>query len=819
MKRNSPFPFPRRAVALALAGLTWTACAAGSSSGSASDPAPRIVVDFDADWMFSRGDFADAAMPAFDDCAWRWVNVPHDWSNKGPFGPKYGSGNGYAPGGVGWYRKLFTLDSTQKDRLVSIEFDGVYDHAQVWINGQYVGGRPYGYASFQLDLSRHLNFGGENVIAVRVDHSRFADSRWYTGSGMYRHVRLCITDKLHIGPWGVFITTPTISDESALVRIETNLVNASDGPRVYSLRSEVIEPGGSVVAFRTDTGRIAAGQSRILLQEIEVAKPRRWSIESPVLYVMRSCVGVTGTLVDETMTLFGIRKLTFDPDRGFLLNDKPIKLKGVCIHHDAGSLGAAVPDKVLERRLRLLQELGVNAVRTSHNPPAPELLDLCDRLGMLVKDEAFDEFTPPKNKWVFGWNVGLPSKFGYGEIFNEWAVRDIEDMVRRDRNHPSVIMWSIGNEIDYPNDPFSHPILGDRYHPQNPPAENLVRYAAPLITAIKRFDSTRPVTAGLAHLEMSDAVGLGEMLDIVGYNYQEQCYHDDHRHFPGRFIFGSENGHQYGAWTVVRDNPYVAGQFLWTGIDYLGEAHEWPNRGRSFGLLDLCGFKKPAAWFRQSLWSAKPMVYVCAASPNKPTGPPDETRISRLRLEEHWSWPKDSTVAVLCFSNCPSVEIRLNNRLIGEKRLTEAAEGVLTWTVPYESGTLTATGLVNGKPACDFTLRTAGPANRVELLPDTKRLRADGKDVCHIEFRIVDTNGVLVPDGSQTVTFNVEGPAEIIGIGNGDVNDVESTLDHEHRAFQGRGLVIIQSSKKAGKIILTASAQGLTSARVILTSR
>jgi len=774
---------------------------------------PRTYVDLDADWRFSKGDFATAAMPAFDDSGWSKVNLPHDWSIEGPFGPEYGSGNGYAPGGIGWYRRHFTLDAAHKERLVAVEFDGVYDHAEVWINGHFVGGRPYGYSSFQYELTPWLRFGSdENVMAVRVDHSRFADSRWYTGSGIYRHVRLRISDRLHIAHWGTFVTTPEVKADSAVVRVETAIENGSSQAKAFSLQLEVIGPDGRVAGTATQAGTADAGTHKTVVQQITLPKPKLWSPESPTLYTLKSRVSVDSTVVDETSTAFGVRTIRFDPDKGFFLNDKAMKIKGVCIHHDAGCLGAAVPDKVLERRLRILKELGTNAIRTSHNPPAPELLDLCDRIGLVVKDEAFDEFTPAKNKWVTGRNAGQPSRFGYAEAFAEWSVRDMSDLVRRDRNHPCVVMWSIGNEIDYANDPFSHPVLGNEYRPQNPPAQDLVRDARPLIEAVKRLDTTRPVTAALAHVAMSDAVGLGEMLDVVGYNYQEARYPEDHQKYPKRFIFGSENGHQYENWTVVQDNGYVAGQFLWTGIDYLGEANRWPNRGSSAGILDICGFKKPNAWFRQALWSDRPMVYLCVYTGG------GRGRYPGMRGQESWNWPAGATVTVACYTNSPEVRLTLNDKEIGSKRLTEAANGALTWQVPFDPGTLKAAGLKDGKPACEFTLKTAGVAKRIELLPDVTQLTADGKDIYHVEFRVVDDKGVIVPDASHEVTFEVQGPGAILGIGNADLNSPDSYKDLVHKAYRGRGLAILQSTTAPGTITLKAASPGLTPASLALTS-
>jgi beta-galactosidase len=779
-------------------------------SAAAADA--RVTQDFDANWLFSQGDFASAMMPAFDDRGWRQLNVPHDWSIEGPFGAEFGSGNGFAPGGIGWYRKHFKLDADQKGRVVTIEFDGVYDYSEVWINGQLVGGRPYGFSSFQVDLTPFVKFGSDdNIVAVRVDHSRFADSRFYTGSGIYRNVRLVITDKLRIAHWGVSVTTPKIKSDSAIVRVETTVENSSADKGKFSLESDIVAPGGEIVASLTTAKSAAGNSTQTLAQEIKILKPELWLLNSPTLYILKSRVKSGEAVVDETETPFGIRTATFDPDKGFLLNGVSTKLKGVCIHHDAGSLGAAVPDQVLERRLRLLKEIGVNAIRTSHNPPDPALLNLCDQLGFLVMDEAFDEFTPGKNKWVTGWNNGVPGHFGYSEIFDQWSVTDVSDLVRRDRNHPSIILWSIGNEVDYANDPFSDPALGEDYRPQNPPAKDLLKCAAPLITAVKSLDRTRPVTAALANIKMSDAVKLPELFDAVGYNYQEARYAADHKTFPKRIIYGSENGHQYDAWLAVKTNSYISGQFLWTGIDYLGEARAWPNRASGAGLLDLCGFKKPIGWFRQSLWSDKPMVYICAA-PNGGGG----NNSREFGGAESWNWPANSTVTVRCFANCPEVTLTLNGKIIGTKTLSEAVNGVLSWQVPFEPGTLKAAGRANGQDVCDYTLKTAGTASRVELLPDAKEFRANGKDVCHVEFRIVDENGVRVPDAEPEVKFDLVGQAKIIGIGNGDLNNSENCQGDTHRAFQGRGLVILQAPTSPGSFVLTATAPGLESTAVSL---
>ncbi len=772
-------------------------------------PAARIVQSADSDWLFSRGDVGAAAMPTFNDAGWTRVDLPHDWSADGPFSAEFASGTGYAPGGIAWYRKHVTLPASLANKVGAIEFDGIYDDSEVWVNGHFVGGRPYGYSSFECPLTPFVTFGsGENVIAVRVDHSRFADSRWYTGSGIYRHVRFRFTDPLRVGHWGTSVTSSAVTAASARVRVETAIDNASTAARAFALESEVVLRG-TVVARSVTPGTVGAGRRQTLVQELDVARPERWSTDSPALYVLRQRIRANNEVTDDVETTFGIRTVRFDPDRGCVLNEQPIKLKGVCVHHDAGSVGAAVPEAVWERRLRALKALGVNAIRTSHNPPAPEFLDLCDQLGLVVLDEAFDEFTPTKNKWVNGRNIGMPSRFGYGEVFAEWAVTDVEDMVKRDRNHPSVVMWSIGNEIDYPNDPFSDPVLGTSYRPTNPPAANLVALARPLIDAVKGLDPTRPVTMALASLAMSDAVGLGEMLDIVGYNYQESRYVADHAKYPQRVILGSETTHTFDNWAIVRDNPYVAGQFLWTGIDYLGEARAFPNRANGAGLLDLAGFKRPAAWFRQSLWSSTPMVYL-SASPATAPGSLAPTR--GAGPEEQWNWPTGSTVVVFAYTNAEEVELSLNGQSLGTKRLAEAQAGVLSWSVPYAPGVLRAVATTRAKPVADFTLRTAGAARRLELTRDVSAVLPDSRQTTQVEFRIVDDAGVRVPNADVLVTFQVEGPARILGLGNGDLNNIENGRDRAHRTYQGRGLVILRIADPTAPVTITATSPGLEGA-------
>lgn len=780
--------------------------------------AQRQVQLLDSGWRFQKSDAGAAMQPAFDDRSWPVVRVPHDWSQHEPFRADYGSGNGYAAGGIGWYRRRFAVGPEQQGRVARVIFDGVYDHAQVWINGHYVGGRPNGYSSFEFELTRHLKYDGSpNLLAVRVDHSRQMDSRYFTGSGIYRDARLSFTDALHIAPWGTYVTTPHVAAAKADVKAEAELINAAARARAFTLRSEVVAPDGRVVAVREAQARLAAGERRTLAQLLAVAQPLRWSPQTPQLYTLRQTVLVQGKPVDQTDTPFGIRSFRFDAATGFSLNGQPLKLKGVCLHHDAGSLGAAVPVSVLERRLQQLKAIGVNALRTSHNPPAPELLDLADRMGFLVQAEAFDEFTPTKNKWIEGWNVGVPGRQGYGEEFAQWGVRDVEDMVRRDRNHPSIIMWSVGNEVDYPNDPFSHPVLGDRYRPTAPPASDLVRWGRPLVEAVRRMDPTRPVTAAMASVPMSDAVGFADLFDVAGYNYQEARYAADHAKFPKRVIYGSENRHDYRAWAVVRDTPYISAQFLWTGFDYLGEAGRWPLRAADFGLFDLAGFMKPRGAFRASLWATEPVVYLAAATASATLvasqsgqGTPLLDQQKRAKVAAHWNWPAGESMVVSAYANTPEVQLWLNGRLVGTQRAAEAVEGVLSWTLPYQPGELKAVGLKDGKPVAEFKLQTAGTAARIAL----ERVAAGQDGVEQVAFFVVDAQGQRVPDAAHRLRFDLQGAMEILGIGNGNLADVDDPRDAEHAAYEGRGLAILRRTDNTQPARLRVSAPGLAPAEL-----
>jgi hypothetical protein len=780
-------------------------------SGCASSRG-RIVQDFDFDWRFLKDDPAGAPAAQYDDSQWRSVQLPHDWSIEGPYSQQWASGTGFLPGGIGWYRKTFTLDKDGQGKIVTVEFDGVYNNSEVWINGRSLGRRPFGYIGFEYDLTPHVRFDAENVLAVRVDHSDFADSRWYTGSGIYRHVRLKLLEPVHIAPWGTYVTTPKVQDDAAQIKIETSVENQSGQTQSVSLVSAIYAPDGRLAARTVSRQAIQAGQTAVFEQAASVSEPWLWDIDSPNLYTLKTTVAINGRTADQTQTPFGIRAFRFDANEGFFLNGRNLKLKGMCLHHDAGIVGAAVPEKVWVRRLEAMKEIGCNAIRCSHNPPAPEFLDLCDRMGFLVMDEAFDEFTPSKNKWVEGWNKGTPSRAGYAQVFEEWAQRDIADMVRRDRNHPSIIMWSIGNEVDYANDPFSHPVLGADYKPQNPPAENLTRYGKRLVETVKRYDTARPTTAALANAPMSNAVGFADILDVAGYNYQEKYYAEHHAAYPARVIYGSENHASIEAWEAVEQNDYIAGQFVWTGFDYLGEAGAWPYRSWDRSPFDICGFKKPSAWLRQSLWTIEPLVYITCRPAPSGQGPRGRWRPA----SPNWKADAGQMMEVQAFTNCDEVQLLLNDRPLEIKPYTEAVQRTLVWRVPFEAGELKAIGRRGGQAVCESVLHTPGGPSRVELVCDAQTLAADGKDVCHLEFRVVDDAGTLVWEADNEVTLTLTGQASIIGIGSGDPTSHQPHQGNAYKVYQGRGLAILRAGTEAGTVTIEAKAENLQTARVIL---
>ena len=800
---------------------------AGFVTAHGAEPV-RLRESADFDWRFFKGDAPGAQQPGFDDTAWRQLNLPHDWSIEAAFGqnePTGGSG-GYLPTGVGWYRKTFTLSDAVLGRKISMEFDGVYQNSEVWLNGALLGRQPYGYTSFAYDLTPHLRLSGEpNVLAVRVDNSAQPNSRWYSGSGIYRHVWLTATDSVHVARWGTYVTTPKVSAEAATVRIRTRLLNEEPAEFKVTLASEIVDADGKVVATTQSAETIYAGEKEFD-QTVELTAPRLWSTRTPNLYQLRTTVTANDAVVDNFETTFGVRSIAYDVDRGFLLNGEPVKLLGACVHHDGGAVGAAVPEGVLERRLRLLQAMGCNAIRCSHNPMAPEFYDLCDRLGLFVMDEAFDE-----------WTVRKPQiQHGYSEYFNEWHERDLVALIRRDRNHPCVVMWSAGNEIGEQRAAKGPEVLGK------------------LVEIFHREDPTRPVTAAMDNIFTDRGpapAAFTDLLDVVGYNYvdrwidrRETFFGPDRSAFPQRKFVGTEDagvggvrgGYAFRAipagtperaayasamirveqlWKFALTHDYVTGHFMWTGIDYLGESR-WPNKNAMSGALDTCGFPKDAFYFYQSLFTDRPM----------------------LHLLPHWNWAgrEGRVVPVLAYTNCDVVELTLNGRSVGAKAREFPRPGTkggwntyakppvspttadlhLAWDVPYEAGVLKATGWKDGQKVCEAEVRTAGAAAALVLEVDRETLRADARDVAHLTVKVVDANGTVVPGAENLVKFDVSGAGALIGVDNGNPASHEDFKAAERRAFDGLCLGIVQTGRAAGEIRVAVSAEGLKGAIAML---
>jgi beta-galactosidase len=797
-----------------------------------NNPTIRLSNNFDFDWKFYKGDQPGAEKPDFNDADWRKLDLPHDWSIEGPFAEKPGSAtSAHLPTGTGWYRKHFKIPAAYRNKKVIIEFDGVYQNSEVWINGKHLGKRPYGYISFYYDITPHLNFGGENVMAVRVDNSRQPNCRWYSGSGIYRHTRLLVTEKLHVARWGTFVTSRKVSEKSATIQIKTLVRNEDKNGTVCTLRTDVLDGNGKTVGTSEASGNIAAGAEFEFTQKVKIDQPALWSPENPYLYTVRCTLIKQGRAADSYETALGIREIEFDADKGFLLNGRQVKLHGVCLHHEAGAVGAAVPKRVWERRLEKLKAMGCNAIRTSHNPYSPEFMDLCDRLGFLVMNEMFDEWKEPKPQ---------TPDFGYRIYFDEWSERDVTDFIRRDRNHPCVVIWSAGNEVV------------DQIVPAG------VKTLKKLLEIFHREDPTRPVTVGCDRIVAEPKAVSRKflnLLDVVGYNYvdrwrdrYEKYYSLDRQAFPKRKFIGTENGSLGGIrgdysylfpqsaktisrrnnnrwidfeqmWKFVSTYDYVAGDFMWTGIDYLGESN-WPRKANTSGVIDTCGFEKDTWYFCQSQWTDKPMLHIFP----------------------HWNWPgkEGEFIPVLCYTNCDSVELFLNGKSLGIQSYWFPRSGMqgeyenfparnnvprtssdlhLTWTVPYQPGSLRAVGMKDGKIVVMEEIATTGKPAAIGLYADRETITANRVDVAHITCTILDAQGRTVPVADNEITFKIQGEGKIIGLDNGNPVSHEDYRANRRKAFNGLCLAIVQSTNKSGIIQLTAASPGLQSAGITITTK
>jgi len=818
--------------------------------------------NFDLSWRFLKADAPGAENAAFDDSAWRTLDLPHDWSIEdlqpaatnqpppalpatnaspagggrrgrgnvsfpvvGPFSPASpgGGATGYTVGGTGWYRKHFVLDKQTSGKRVSIEFDGVYMDSDVWLNGHALGNHPYGYTAFAYDLTEFLNPPGkENVLAVRVRNPG-RNSRWYSGSGIYRHVVLRVTDPVRVGQWGISVTTPQVTKESATVNVVTTVENGQNAEKDILLRIKLLGPTGRT--FQTGETKVhltAGGQAGVPLVPLvapearsardpsaggraevplalQVTSPPLWSTETPVLCKAQVELLVGGKVVDATATTFGFREIKFSVENGFTLNGVPMKLRGGCMHHDNGPLGSAAFDRAEERRVELMKASGYNAVRTSHNPPSTPFLDACDRLGVLVLDEAFDCWEEGKN----------PDD--YGKYFDAWWQRDLDSMILRDRNHPSVILWSIGNEI-----------------PQRVKESGYV-IAKQLSEEVRRLDPTRPVTEAICApwdgRPWSATETAFSFLDVGGYNYQDGQYERDHQTFPKRIIVGTESYPSATAanWRAVEKDPWVLGDFVWTSMDYLGEsalgaARVGNERGTYFdsycGDLDICGFKKAASYYRDVVWRLSPLeVLVHRPIPEGGRenvagwGWPDELA--------SWTWPDSDgkSMQVNVYSRCDSVRLELNGKEISTKQVN-AARWTARFDVPYAAGELKAFGIKDGKTVATNVLRTVGPAKKLRLTVDHSTIRADRGDLAYVTVEITDASGNPLPDAANLVRFTLSGPGELAAVGSGAPDVMESFRQPQHTAFHGRCLAILRPLEKTGKLTLRAEADGLVTAEV-----
>jgi beta-galactosidase len=776
----------------------------------------REEIKFTKGWQFTLDEISSIEEVANPEISWRALNLPHDWSIEGEFSEDHPAGfsGGALPGGIGWYKKQFVVPESDSGKHIDIRFDGVYMNSEVWINGEYLGIRPYGYISFTYDLTSHIKFGEENEIVVKVDNSVQPNSRWYSGSGIYRNVWLTKTGQIHMGEYGTYVTTPEITEDKAEVTVETTIQNNSDSEtgRVFS---EIWFDGRRITEKGTMV-TIPFGESKTITHYMTVPDPELWDVEDPNLYQVYTYVLQGEEKVDTYETTFGIRSFEFDKDNGFFLNGEPLKILGVNNHHDLGALGAAINTRALERQLEIMRGMGVNAIRTSHNPPTPELLELTDEMGFIVMDEAFDTWKRTK------------AEFDYGIHWDEWHEEDLIDFIKRDRNHPSIIMWSLGNEI---------PDQG--YESGND-------IALELRAIVDSLDQTRIVTVGMNPPAEWNSIANSGALDVIGYNYHRALYLDHFDLFPNTPMIGTENvsslatrgyydvdipsdsirrwpvrwdipfeggtpeqevsaydhvSAPWGStneetWKIVKENDFISGMFIWTGFDYLGEPtpYRWPSRSSYFGIVDLAGFPKDTYYMYKSEWTDEKVLHVFP----------------------HWNWNEGDTVDIWAYYNhADEVELFLNGESLG-KRTKEGDDLHVEWRVPFEAGVLTAVSRKDGEQVLEKEIRTAGEPAQIRLTADRSSLSADGEDLSFIKVEVLDENGTLVPRASNLINFEIKGPGFIAGVDNGSQTSHESFKANYRKAFNGLALAIVQTEESAGTITFTATSEGLESDTITL---
>lgn len=782
----------------------------------------RLVESLDFDWKFHLGDVVGAHASSFNDHGWRTLNVPHDWAIEGQVkrGAPGGAPNGFYPGGVGWYRRQLEVAPALAGKQMRLQFDGVHMNADVWVNDHWLGRYPNGFGTFYHDVTEWIKPGQRNVIAVRVDNAHQPSARWYAGAGIYRHVWLMATDPLHIEPWGATVTTPVVMPDHAMVRIETRLGVGRYPETVFDWKDSTAAAYTLVTKHCRLVSRVFTAQGELageavtelempnftrrrVVQEIRLDRPQLWSPEQPDLHYVYSVLHDDTRPVDDCITTFGVRKLTFDPIGGFRVNDQPAKLKGCCVHQDAGALGRAVPEKVWRLRLAKLKALGANAVRC-HCPVAPEFLDLCDELGLFVLNDSFDEWEHDWEK-TFAEGPRGKIKYGYHKFFRQWHETDLRNQIRRDRNHPSIAMWNVGNEIP------------EQYVRTTDASDTLRR----LVAICHEEDPTRKTTVAIeGALPQAFNDEFVSLVDVGGFNYvdvknPDAYYSEHHARHPERMLLGTETVFSLGNWLAVERNAYVLGQFLWVGIDYLGEA-VWPKHGWDRGLVDIIGHARPEYFFRQSLWRAAPMVHVTVGEAEiVVNGISDIWNMPQV--ESHWNWPATSTQQVLVYTNCDDAELFLNGRSLGIKRRDDYPDLKMKWLVPYEPGELRAVAR-RGAEMAEHALHTAGKPKRLRLTIETDELLADGRDIGVASVEVVDDAGLLVPHAAPVVSFVVSGPGKVRCTASGDLSDAVPYSSAVRKAFGARCQVVFQTRTIPGRLTITAEAEGLEPSSCVVQS-
>lgn len=770
---------------------------------------------FNDGWKFKLGDEAVASSVGLDDTSWRTLTLPHDWSVEADFEAEYPSGNdgGYVVAGIGWYRKTFQVPAAMEGKRLALYFEGVYMNSEVFVNGQSVGKRPYGYSSFMYDITPYLKAGEKNVMAVRVDNSKQKNSRWYSGSGIYRHVWLVTTEALHIAHWGTYITTPKVTENQAQVQVEVKVKNDTKADKQAKVMVSLLKEGVEVAKGSLPVSVVAQKENTAVVA-LEVKNPQLWSPDSPSLYEAKIVVQADGQIKDEVTEPFGIRTFSYNATDGFRLNGHPMVLNGGCVHHDNGVLGAKSFDAAEAWKVKQLKKAGFNAVRTSHNLPSEAFLYECDRQGLLVIDESFD-----------GWR-DAKTPYDYSTEFDKWWQQDVDAMVLRDRNHPSIFCWSIGNEV------IERKKL------------EVVTTAKKLADRIRMNDATRPITSALASWDADWEIydPLAAQHDIVGYNYMIHKSEGDHERVPERVMMQTESYPRdaFSNWAKVNDYSYIIGDFVWTALDYLGEAGigrfyykgetegehyhrpHFPWHGAYCGDIDITGWRKPISHYRDLLYNADKKLYLAVKEPSGYYGEIKETQWSVWPTWESWNWPghEGKSIEVEIYSRYPRVQLFLNGNLMGEQAVNRETQFKAVFAMNYEPGTLLAVGLdESGKAQEEITLSTAGRPAKIRLTADKRQLKADGQDLVYVIAEVLDKEGRVMPIADNRLQFTIKGAGIIEATGSADLKDTEAYVKTSRKVWKGRAVAVIRSTGKSGKVTLKVTSPGLVSASVMLRSK